>query len=135
MADDHIETTEKFFFATCVRGDEVKGAPGFETEAMYQKKLCRGGKERNNFCILLPPEKGAPPKQQPEKKEIVEGMKKLNTTSNERKRARMKKLREAKQAEKQKKQKLQEEASQSGQRVEDDENGQLIEFSDVSDDE
>jgi hypothetical protein len=101
---DGYQMTEKFFLCVAVRGDEIKGTEGFETEALYKRKLCRGGSSRNNFCILLPP---ATAVTKSKRAEVAEGEEKvlpdknLKTTSNQRRRARQKKLLEAKRQKKQ----------------------------------
>ncbi len=94
---DSYRITDKFFLCCAVKGAEVKGAEGFETEALYKRKLCRGGNERNNFCILLP----APPAKKARKGDEGEEEKtlpdkNLKSTSNQRRRARQKKLKETK---------------------------------------
>ncbi len=97
---DSYRITDKFFLCCAVRGDEIKGAEGFETEALYKRKLCRGGSSRNNFCILLPPAaavakvtRGATTGEEEGEKTLPD--KNLKTTSNQRRRARQKKLKEA----------------------------------------
>ena len=90
--------TEKLFFATCQRGEEVRGVNGFEAQALYKRALCRGGDTRNNFCILLP-RKDEEPQFPLESAEVAPAEPKPNST-NQRKRNRRKKMKEAKEREK-----------------------------------
>ena len=76
------------FYAVCEKGEEVKGSADFEKEAIYKRKLCRGGESRNNFCILLPKELS----EREQYLKIEQGAKGAKMTSNQRKRARMKSL-------------------------------------------
>ena len=90
-----FKSTEKLFFVVAQKGECVIGNPGFESEAIYRRKMARGGEDRNNFVILLKSEelkersiRSAPTQ------EVDYGTKGVPQTSNQRKKARMRKKKE-----------------------------------------
>lgn len=110
------KSSAQLFFAVCQRDPSVelevahKGAAG---KSLYKRTVCRDGAARNNFCILLEepaqeaveamPEQPRAKKAATREKKILfskEDAPKKASTSNQRKKARMRKLREAKAAKK-----------------------------------
>ncbi len=105
------KTSEKLFFAVCERDVAVEKEVSSTGagKAIYKRSVCRGGTARNNFCILLSTAQPHPDKPMPEqpRKKVAKEKKVLFTkgdpsaptkasTSNQRKKARMRKLRESK---------------------------------------
>lgn len=101
----HHQTTDRLFMCVLRKQEQVVGKNGFEMEAMFRRKLCRGGRNRNNFLVLLPEQLRSKKEKEEEEEEEEErvdvedvdgGEKKKKSTSNQRKRARMKRMKEAK---------------------------------------
>ena len=90
--DECIAYSDKLFFAICQRSDDpLRRLPC----AAYKRTLCRGGKERNNFCVVLTApagaQKEAPAQTEAPTQNQTEGdqEKKKPLTSNQRKKNRM----------------------------------------------